>query len=89
MSVLHIVLKKHANYEHPIKSKERMIFHIGPRKFSACPIYSQHTNANKQKVSKFQQLKVINLLLYCRAQAKRTNAQLSVSSVMVQESDVF
>ena len=50
MSVLNLVLRKSADITKPIKSKERLIFHIGFRRFSACPVFSQHTNGNKHKV---------------------------------------
>ncbi len=50
MSVVHFLLKRHMTSSDPIKSKERMVFHVGYRRFSACPIYSQHTNADKHKV---------------------------------------
>lgn len=50
MSVLNLVIKKGADVTRPIKSKERLIFHIGFRRFSACPIFSQHTVGKKHKV---------------------------------------
>ena len=50
MSVLHVILKRHQTSTVPIKSKERMVFHVGPRRFFANPIYSQHTNSTKFKV---------------------------------------
>jgi len=53
MSVVHFIIKRTANNNEPIKSKERMIFHVGYRRFAACPIYSQHTNADKHKYERF------------------------------------
>jgi len=56
MSVVHFLIKRvHDNDGNdddiePIKSKERLTFHVGYRRFTACPIYSQHSNANKHKV---------------------------------------
>lgn len=50
MSVLNFLLKRSPEYRPPIKSKDRLIFHVGIRRYSACPIFSQHTNANKHKV---------------------------------------
>lgn len=50
MSVINIVLKKSPDVRRPIKSKDKLIFHIGCRRFSACPVFSQHTNGNKHKV---------------------------------------
>ncbi|XP_014601406.1 PREDICTED: pre-rRNA-processing protein TSR1 homolog isoform X2 [Polistes canadensis] len=53
MSLLNIVLK-HANvYQQAIKSKERLVFQCGFRRFSACPIFSQHTNGSKHKYERF------------------------------------
>jgi len=51
MSLLNIMLKRSNYYTHPIKSKERLIFQCGFRRFTACPIFSQHTNGTKHKVS--------------------------------------
>lgn len=50
MSVLNVVLK-HTNISpQPIKSKEKLIFQCEFRRFTASPIFSQHTNGNKHKV---------------------------------------
>ena len=53
MSVLNFVIKQPtiSNNQRPIKSKEQLIFHCGFRRFKACPIFSQHTNGTKHKVS--------------------------------------
>ncbi|KAI8504127.1 ribosome biogenesis protein tsr1 [Branchiostoma belcheri] len=53
MSVVHFLVKRHSGNTKPIKSKERMIFHVGYRRFAACPIYSQHTLGNKHKFERF------------------------------------
>lgn len=53
MSVIHFLLKRTPSNSQPIKSKERMIFHVGYRRFAANPIYSQHTNADKHKFERF------------------------------------
>lgn len=50
MSVLNFLLKRVPEYRPPIKSKDRLVFHVGFRRYSACPVFSQHTNANKHKV---------------------------------------
>ena len=50
MSLLNVVLKHSNNYTHSIKSKERLIFQCGFRRFTTCPIFSQHTNGTKHKV---------------------------------------
>lgn len=53
MSLLNFVLHKSASYAGAIKSKERLIFHVGCRRFSATPIFSSHTNGKKFKYEKF------------------------------------
>ena len=55
MSVMNLVLKRvnQSAYDLPIKSKERLIFHVGARRFACGPIFSQHTTGDKQKVNKF------------------------------------
>lgn len=50
MSVLNLVLKHTNTTPQPVKSKQRLIFQCGFRRFMACPIFSQHTNGNKHKV---------------------------------------
>eukprot|EP00057_Strongylocentrotus_purpuratus_P021891 XP_011676365.1 PREDICTED: pre-rRNA-processing protein TSR1 homolog [Strongylocentrotus purpuratus] len=53
MSVLHFTLKRHPDFTEPIKSKDRLVFQVGYRRFSACPIFSQHTSGNKHKYERF------------------------------------
>ena len=53
MTVLNTVIKKSVFCEEPVKSKSRVVFYCGFRKFTACPIFSQHTNASKHKYEKF------------------------------------
>lgn len=53
MSVLNAVLKRTPGSEMPIKSKERIIFQCGYRRFIVNPIFSQHTNSDRHKVSFF------------------------------------
>ncbi|XP_017880075.1 pre-rRNA-processing protein TSR1 homolog [Ceratina calcarata] len=53
MSVLNVVLKNTNNTPLPVKSKQRLIFQCGFRRFSACPIFSQHTNGNKHKYERY------------------------------------
>lgn len=55
MSVLNAVLKRTPNYDVPIKSKERLIFQCGYRRFIVNPVFSQHTNGNKHKYERFFQ----------------------------------
>lgn len=60
MSLVNVVLKRAGESLIPIKSKERLIFQCGFRRFSNCPIFSQHTNGNKHKVC----LNKISLLFF-------------------------
>ncbi|XP_029169697.1 pre-rRNA-processing protein TSR1 homolog [Nylanderia fulva] len=53
MSVMNVVLKHSNNYTLPIKSKERLVFQCGFRRFTANPIFSQHTNGNKHKYERY------------------------------------
>lgn len=51
MSVLNMVLQRHAaGHQRPIRARQRLIFHLGFRRFAAAPIFSQHTNGDKHKV---------------------------------------
>ena len=50
MSVLNVVLRRHASFTAPIKNKEVLIYHIGFRRFEAGAIFSQHTIGDKFKV---------------------------------------
>lgn len=53
MSIVNMVIRKHPTCTVPIMSKQKLIFHIGFRKFEAEPIFSQHTNGDKFKVRLF------------------------------------
>lgn len=53
MSVLHVAVKRHPGFTEPIKSKERLVFHVGYRRFATCPIFSAHTNGDKHKYERF------------------------------------
>ncbi|XP_066581384.1 pre-rRNA-processing protein TSR1 homolog isoform X2 [Prorops nasuta] len=55
MSLLNVVLKNTNQYEEPIKSKEKLVFQCGFRRFTACPVFSQHTNGSKHKYERFFQ----------------------------------
>lgn len=51
MSVVNVVLKRTPESNIPIKSKERLIIQCGYRRFIVNPIFSQHTNSDRHKVS--------------------------------------
>jgi len=54
MSVLNMAIRRSPlSHSNPVKSKERLVFHCGWRRFAACPIFSQHTNGNKFKYERF------------------------------------
>ncbi|XP_014487842.1 PREDICTED: pre-rRNA-processing protein TSR1 homolog [Dinoponera quadriceps] len=53
MSLLNIVLKHSNNDVQSIKSKDRLVFQCGFRRFAACPIFSQHTNGTKHKYERY------------------------------------
>ncbi|XP_045130180.1 pre-rRNA-processing protein TSR1 homolog isoform X1 [Portunus trituberculatus] len=54
MSVVNFVVKSHPQgHFRPIKSKERLIFHLGFRRFANCPIFSEHTTGNKHKFARY------------------------------------
>jgi len=54
MSLLNVVLKHSNNVTQPIKSKEKLVFQCGFRRFTASPIFSQHVNGTKYKVNLLQ-----------------------------------
>ncbi|XP_068216652.1 pre-rRNA-processing protein TSR1 homolog [Palaemon carinicauda] len=54
MSVVNLVIKSHpSGHYRAIKSKERLIFHLGFRRFANQPIFSEHSTGNKHKFSRF------------------------------------
>ncbi|CAH2015900.1 unnamed protein product [Acanthoscelides obtectus] len=55
MSVLNVVLKRTNNFTAPIKSKERLIFQCGYRRFTVNPVFSSHTNGQKHKFERYFQ----------------------------------
>lgn len=57
MCVMNVVLKRTPDSTIPIKSKERLIIQCGYRRFIVNPIYSQHTNSDRHKVSVQSQTK--------------------------------
>ena len=54
LSVMHMVVQKCAEYEDAIKSKTPLVCHLGFRRFSARPIYSDHNiNSDKSKLQRY------------------------------------
>lgn len=60
MSVVNVVLKRTPDSNIPIKSKERLIIQCGYRRFIVNPIFSQHTNSDRHKVSERINSKVVD-----------------------------
>ena len=52
MSVVNLKLKRvsPSQYDLPIKSKEKLIYHVGCRRFEATSVFSQHTTGDRHKV---------------------------------------
>ncbi|KAA0200020.1 hypothetical protein HAZT_HAZT001232 [Hyalella azteca] len=54
MSLVNLVLKSHpVGHTRPIKSKDRLIFHVGFRRYINQPIFSDHTAGDKQKFCRY------------------------------------
>jgi len=54
MSVVNMAVRRSLlSHSRPVKSKERLVFHCGFRRFAACPVFSQHTNGDKHKYERF------------------------------------
>jgi pre-rRNA-processing protein TSR1 len=57
VTVMQYRLRRHPEYQDPIKGKEQMVFHVGMRRFPARPIYSDDAKHNgKHMCEKFLQL---------------------------------
>ncbi|CAD5211964.1 unnamed protein product [Bursaphelenchus okinawaensis] len=52
-SVMNVVLRKYNGYTAPVKNKETLVFHVGPRRFAVDPIFSQHSTGDKYKMERF------------------------------------
>ena len=50
MSLANYALKAHPSLLRDVKSKDRLIFHVGFRRFVNQPIFSEHSLGDKQKV---------------------------------------
>jgi pre-rRNA-processing protein TSR1 len=55
MSVMNVAVKRRIDSmnDEAIASKERLIFHVGFRRFATCPIFSAHTNSDKHKYERY------------------------------------
>jgi len=52
-TLLNMVIQKHSTCPVSIKSKDRLLFQVGYRRFWISPIFSQHTNGDKHKYERF------------------------------------
>ncbi|KAF2348906.1 Ribosome biogenesis protein BMS1/TSR1 C-terminal [Trinorchestia longiramus] len=54
MSLMNVVLKSHpVGHTRPIKSKDKLVFHVGFRRYVNQPIFSEHTAGDKQKFCRY------------------------------------
>ncbi|KAJ2783623.1 ribosome biogenesis protein tsr1 [Coemansia javaensis] len=58
MSVVHFTVTRSAEYTGPVRSKDSLVIHFGFRRYSACPVFSQHlhggvTTNNVHKFERF------------------------------------
>eukprot|EP01129_Flabellula_baltica_P006023 TRINITY_DN221_c0_g1_i1.p1 TRINITY_DN221_c0_g1~~TRINITY_DN221_c0_g1_i1.p1 ORF type:complete len:744 (+),score=202.91 TRINITY_DN221_c0_g1_i1:52-2283(+) len=54
MSVMNVLIRRHNDYEDPVKSKDEMVIHCGFRRFKANPIFSDHNiTCDKFKYRRF------------------------------------
>ncbi|KAG2218809.1 hypothetical protein INT45_005456 [Circinella minor] len=54
MSLLNFQIQRDNAYEEPVKSKDPMVLHVGFRRYSVRPIYSQNSNKGTNHVHKFE-----------------------------------
>lgn len=53
MSILNVVIRRHHTCKSSIKSKDTLVFHIGYKRFTCRPIFSEHKTGNKFKYERF------------------------------------
>ncbi|XP_012945845.1 pre-rRNA-processing protein TSR1 homolog [Aplysia californica] len=53
MTLLNVQIARAPGFSAPVKSKEPMVFQVGFRRFSASPIFSEHSYQNKFKMERF------------------------------------
>ena len=54
LSVVHMLVQRCPEYEEPVKSKTPLVVHLGFRRFTSRPIYSDHNiNSDKAKLQRY------------------------------------
>ncbi|KAH9490307.1 ribosome biogenesis protein tsr1 [Bulinus truncatus] len=53
MTLISTLISRESHFKAPVKAKDPLIFQIGFRRFSACPIFSEHSFQNKFKMERF------------------------------------
>ena len=51
MTLISAMIARMPGFMAPVKAKDPLVFQIGFRRFSTCPIFSEHAHQNKFKVS--------------------------------------
>jgi len=55
VTVMHYQIQRHPSYEEPIRSKTKLLFQTGFRRFAAQPVWSTDGSGNKHQTQKFFQ----------------------------------
>ncbi|GFR85009.1 pre-rRNA-processing protein TSR1 homolog [Elysia marginata] len=53
MTLISTMISRMQGFKAPIKAKDPLVFQIGFRRFSTCPIFSEHAHQNKFKMERF------------------------------------
>ncbi|GFN85675.1 pre-rRNA-processing protein tsr1 homolog [Plakobranchus ocellatus] len=53
MTLVSAMISRMPGFKAPVKAKDPLIFQIGFRRFSTCPIFSEHAHQNKFKMERF------------------------------------
>ncbi|RUS75269.1 hypothetical protein EGW08_016961 [Elysia chlorotica] len=53
MTLVSTMISRMPNFKAPVKAKDPLVFQIGFRRFSSCPIFSEHAHQNKFKMERF------------------------------------
>ncbi|XP_059177911.1 pre-rRNA-processing protein TSR1 homolog [Physella acuta] len=53
MTLISALISRAPGFKSPVKAKDPLVFQIGFRRFSSCPIFSEHSYQNKFKMERF------------------------------------